>query len=157
VRVNVFSIFVNQWSCARLTTRLSCLSSGIMTSANAFLFAIGTRWVVDWIMKQSPKRWTQRTATIIAIAVLVLALSPTLYDHIQSQGENFYQLLNVPVESTAKEIKSAYRRASLQYHPDKLGSDLTEEEVEAANVKFQSIRDAYESLLHQNSKVSMRM
>lgn len=126
--------------------------SRTMAGGSSFVYAIATRWAVDWVVKQSPKRWSKRTAIYIAIAVLVAALSPALYEHITARGENYYQLLQVPVESTAKEIKSAYRRASLLYHPDKLGH-LDEEELEAANVKFQTIRDAYEALMHQTTKV----
>lgn len=124
-----------------------------MPSANAFLYAIGTRWVVDWIVKQAPKRWSKRRAIMLAIGVLVLALSPSLIDHVNSKGENYYHLLNIPVDSTAKEIKSAYRRASLENHPDKLDPNMTPEETDAANLRFQAIREAYEALMHQATKV----
>ena len=124
-----------------------------MPGANAFLYAIATRWVVDWIVKQAPKRWSKRRAIMLAIGVLVLALSPSLIEHVQSRGENYYHLLGVPVDSTAKEIKSAYRRASLENHPDKLDPNMTPEETDAANQRFQAIRDAYEALMHQATKV----
>mmetsp|Transcript_24250 Transcript_24250/g.57419 ORF Transcript_24250/g.57419 Transcript_24250/m.57419 type:complete len:530 (+) Transcript_24250:135-1724(+) len=60
----------------------------------------------------------------------------------QSKEKNYYKILGVSRTATSKEIKSAYRKLALQYHPDK----VKEEDKEEAEKKFQDIGEAYEVL-----------
>lgn len=53
--------------------------------------------------------------------------------------EDYYQLLGVEKTATAKEIKKAFRRLALQYHPDK-------NKDEGAEEQFKKIVEAYEIL-----------
>lgn len=53
---------------------------------------------------------------------------------------DFYEILGVSKEADAVEIKKAYRKLSLVYHPDKTGSN------EEATQTFQKINEAYETL-----------
>jgi hypothetical protein len=63
-----------------------------------------------------------------------------------SEGEeDYYQLLGIERDATAEDIKRAYKRSSLQMHPDKLaqrGQTVTE----ADQAKFSRMKDAYEVL-----------
>lgn len=52
-----------------------------------------------------------------------------------------YEVLNIPREATASEIKSAYRRLALQWHPDKNLDNLQE-----SKENFQLVQNAYEVL-----------
>jgi curved DNA-binding protein CbpA len=55
--------------------------------------------------------------------------------------KDYYQILGIERNSSEEEIKSAYRKLALQYHPDKnLGN---EEEAEA---KFKEMGEAYKIL-----------
>jgi DnaJ family protein C protein 3 len=60
----------------------------------------------------------------------------------RSSEKNYYKILGVSRTATAKEIKSAYRKLALQWHPDK----VTEDQKEEAEKKFQDIGEAYEVL-----------
>lgn len=55
-------------------------------------------------------------------------------------SENFYNVLEIPETSSLDEIKKAYRRLSLIYHPDKNNNNPD------ATSKFQKIVEAYETL-----------
>jgi len=55
-------------------------------------------------------------------------------------AENFYEILGVKEDSTKDEIKKAYRKLSLQWHPDKNPGNSE------AISKFQKISEAYETL-----------
>ncbi len=60
-------------------------------------------------------------------------------------SESFYGLLGIDRDASAEEIKKAYKRQSLQMHPDKLaqrGQTVTE----ADQAKFTRMKEAYEVL-----------
>lgn len=54
-----------------------------------------------------------------------------------------YELLGVSRDATEQEIKKAYRKLALKYHPDKITNEHEREESEA---KFKEITSAYEIL-----------
>ncbi len=54
--------------------------------------------------------------------------------------KDFYRILGLSPGSTKKQIKSAYRKLALKYHPDRNPSP-------AARQKFQEITEAYDKLL----------
>ena len=62
-----------------------------------------------------------------------------------SDNNDYYTVLGIPKTATDKEIKRAYRKAALKYHPDKNKGDKKAEE------KFQKISEAYE-VLHDSEK-----
>jgi molecular chaperone DnaJ len=53
---------------------------------------------------------------------------------------NYYEILEVSREATSEEIKTAYRRLALKYHPDKNPGDRMAEE------QFKKISEAYQVL-----------
>jgi len=52
-------------------------------------------------------------------------------------NKNYYQILGVRKNATAEEIKKAYRKLALKYHPDRTKGD------KAAEEKFKEINEAY--------------
>lgn len=60
---------------------------------------------------------------------------------------NYYDLLEVPRAADVKEVKKAYRRLALEFHPDKLlQQNLTASEVENKTDHFILVQEAYETL-----------
>jgi DnaJ like chaperone protein len=59
-----------------------------------------------------------------------------------------YKALEIEPIATNDEIKKAYRRMAMKYHPDKV-IDLGEDVKKSATEKFRSVNEAYESLKKQ--------
>ncbi|NKI32988.1 molecular chaperone DnaJ [Croceivirga thetidis] len=60
--------------------------------------------------------------------------------------EDYYDILGVSKSATAAEIKKAYRKKALEYHPDKNPGDAKAEEM------FKKAAEAYEVLSDSNKK-----
>lgn len=61
-------------------------------------------------------------------------------------GKEYYKILGIPKGSNEEEIKKAYRRMALRFHPDK-NKDANAEE------KFKEIAEAYEVLSDPKKRV----
>eukprot|EP00164_Ancoracysta_twista_P012544 GFYU01019726.1.p1 GENE.GFYU01019726.1~~GFYU01019726.1.p1 ORF type:complete len:355 (+),score=103.93 GFYU01019726.1:38-1102(+) len=77
--------------------------------------------------------------TVVAVVLLVACT------YVEAE-KNFYKTLGVDRRATQSEIKKAYRRLSLQNHPDKNIDDPTAEE------RFVEIATAYEVLSDENMR-----
>lgn len=62
-----------------------------------------------------------------------------------AEKRDYYEVLGVAKNATADEIKKAYRKKAIQYHPDKY-SDKPEAEQKAAEEKFKEAAEAYDVL-----------
>ncbi|GET34282.1 co-chaperone protein DjlA [Prolixibacter bellariivorans] len=63
-----------------------------------------------------------------------------------------YQILEIPSTATEQEIKKAYRKMAVKYHPDKV-SYLGEDVQKAAKEKFQKVNEAYEAIRQERKIV----
>jgi len=59
---------------------------------------------------------------------------------------DYYEVLGVTKSASADEIKKAYRKVAMQYHPDRNPGDAAAEE------KFKEAAEAYEVLSDQDKK-----
>src|SRR5258706_9051758 len=55
-------------------------------------------------------------------------------------ARNFYEVLGVPREATESELKKAYRKLAMEFHPDRNNGDRTAED------RFKELTEAYEVL-----------
>ena len=81
-----------------------------------------------------------RLGSILMILMLTLLMGVT-----QAADRDFYKILELKRNAKDKDIKKAYRKLTLQYHPDKNPGD------EAAKLKFHDVAAAYE-VLSDNEK-----
>jgi len=63
----------------------------------------------------------------------------------RSKRKDLYSVLGVAQDASESEIKTAYRKAALKFHPDKQASK-SEEEKKAAEAQFKAVGEAYEVL-----------
>ena len=67
--------------------------------------------------------------------------------------ESDYKILEIPKSSTDEQIKKAYRKMAIKYHPDKV-SHLGEEVKNLAEEKFKMVNQAYSNI--KNSRTGSR-
>ena len=63
-----------------------------------------------------------------------------------SSKRDYYEVLGVPRTVTTEELKKAYRKLAVKYHPDKNPGDHTAEE------KFKELGEAYDVLMDENKR-----
>jgi len=59
----------------------------------------------------------------------------------KDKAEDYYKVLGVKRDANDKQIKKAFKKMAIKYHPDK-----NTEDPEGAKAKFQKIANAYEVL-----------
>ena len=62
-----------------------------------------------------------------------------------SNSESNYRILGISPSATDDEVKKAYRKMAIKYHPDKVAT-LGEDVQKAAEEKFKTISQAYEAI-----------
>ena len=62
--------------------------------------------------------------------------------------KNYYEILGVDKKATPEEIKAAYRKLAMKYHPDRNQGD------EAAAEKFKEVNEAHETLSDQQKRAA---
>jgi len=65
----------------------------------------------------------------------------------RSQEVDYYQLLNVSRSATSRELKRAYHKLAVEYHPDKNPDDR-----EGAEQRFKAVAQAYEVLSDEDTR-----
>ena len=60
--------------------------------------------------------------------------------------EKYYKILGVNNSASIDEVKKAYRKMAMKYHPDKL-QGVSSDIVKLAEEKFQLVQDAYENIM----------
>ena len=65
-------------------------------------------------------------------------------------GKNYYEMLELTSNATESDIKKAYRKLALKWHPDK-----NPENQKEAEKRFKEISEAYEVLSDSKLKINI--
>jgi len=63
---------------------------------------------------------------------------------------DYYAALEIDSKSSAQQIREAYKKAALRYHPDRVAADSPERA--SRTKKFQQVNDAYYTLVRLTLK-----
>jgi DnaJ like chaperone protein len=68
------------------------------------------------------------------------------------ETDSSYKILEIDPDATNDEVKKAYRRMAMKYHPDKV-SHLGDDFRKTADEKFKKVNEAYEKIKKERSMV----
>ena len=60
--------------------------------------------------------------------------------------DRFYKILEISKDASDSEVKKAYRKMAVKYHPDKL-QGVSDDITKLAEEKFLLVKEAYESIM----------
>ena len=83
--------------------------------------------------------------TIAAYIGLSEEDSDSIFAIFRPNNDSNYKILGIEPSATDEEVKKAYRRMAIKYHPDKVAT-LGEDVQKAAEEKFKKISQAYEAI-----------
>ena len=78
---------------------------------------------------------------------LFVWICPALLPPHDPTERDFYDVLDVPVTATPDDIRKAYRKLSLQLHPDKVAQRGQHETAEQAAAEYEQVQQAYAVLI----------
>ena len=91
----------------------------------------------------------QREVDILETIATYIGLSKAEVDSIFAQfrpsNDSNYRILEIEPSATDEEVKKAYRKMAIKYHPDKVAT-LGEDVQKAAEEKFKAVNQAYEAI-----------
>ena len=94
----------------------------------------------------------QKEVDLLETIANYIGLSKTDSDAIMAQfrpnNDSNYRVLGITPDATDEEVKKAYRRMAVKYHPDKVAT-LGEDVQKAAEEKFKAISQAYEAICRE--------
>ena len=94
----------------------------------------------------------QREIDILETIATYIGLSNAEVDSIFAQfrpsNDSNYRILEIEPNATDEEVKKAYRKMAIKYHPDKVAT-LGEDVQKAAEEKFKAVNQAYEAICRE--------
>ena len=76
------------------------------------------------------------------------AETDSVFARYRPSSDSHYRILEITPEATDDEVRKAYRKMAVKYHPDKV-ANLGEDVQKSAEEKFKTISHAYESICRE--------
>lgn len=108
-----------------------------------FLFGIAA---ADGKVNANEKQELERISAYLGVGMADFESIKAMF--YREQPHSAYKILEIEPSVSDDEVKKAYRKMAVKYHPDKV-SHLGAEFQEAAKEKFQKVQEAYESIRKQ--------
>ncbi|MDX9808904.1 MAG: co-chaperone DjlA [Sphaerochaetaceae bacterium] len=103
--------------------------------------------LADGELSTAEEQLIREAASIFNINAALLNSIRNRYQHGGGSALQAYAVLGLTKDATVDEIKKAYRKLSIEFHPDSVASKgLPEEFTQFATEKFRAIQAAYETL-----------
>ncbi len=83
--------------------------------------------------------------TIATYIGLSKSEADSIFAQFRSSNDSNYRILEITPDATDDEVKKAYRKMAVKYHPDKVAT-LGEDVQKAAEEKFKAVSKAYEEI-----------
>lgn len=94
----------------------------------------------------------QKEVDLLEVIATYIGISKDETDSIFAQfrpsNDSNYRILGITPDATDEEVKKAYRKMAVQYHPDKVAT-LGEDVQKAAEEKFKAVSQAYEAICRE--------
>ena len=94
----------------------------------------------------------QSEIDVLEVIASYIGLSKSESDSILAQfrpsNDSNYRILEITSDATNEEVKKAYRKMAVKYHPDKVAT-LGEDVQKAAEEKFKAVSQAYEAICRE--------
>jgi len=100
---------------------------------------------VDDHIDQSEIRIIEQIASYLGIRQADYASIKAMF---LKEVDGDYKILEIDKNATDEELKKAYRKMAVKYHPDKV-SHMGDEYKDSAKEKFQKMKDAYDNIKKQ--------
>ncbi len=101
----------------------------------------------DGTINRAEEEMIRRAAKIFRLSDSFVEMLCNRYGGCSDASDKAYAILNIPRTSTDDEVKRAYRKLSIEFHPDTLASKgMGEEFLGHATSKFREIQDAYDAI-----------
>ena len=83
--------------------------------------------------------------TIATYIGLTKSEADSIFARFRSSNDSNYKILEITSDATNEEVKKAYRKMAVKYHPDKVAT-LGPDVQKAAEEKFKEVLHAYEAI-----------
>ena len=74
------------------------------------------------------------------------SIKSMIFEKSSSNSEKWYKILGLTKNATDADVKKAYRKMAVKYHPDKL-IGVSEDIKNLAEEKFLAVKEAYEQIM----------